>query len=473
MSEFTKAGLIVSSIVSISVIAYLPAVHNSFISDDFGLFPMIEALERDPLYILQATSELFRLMSYVYFWGCFMFFGLSPEPYYWAGIALHAIVSLLVYSLVLTITGRSLAAWAGAAFFAAYERHQEAVMWISAANELILALNCLLFLLIWERTSSTGMTRTKLLAALVVFLLALFSKEAAVVLAPMVIVSLVLRGYSPRGALLKSLPIWVVLAVFVTFWLLHAHQNFFVTEGYYAFTLNFIPVYTRSLVRLLSQAIPFAIAMFVIRHRHAQTVKTNETAHATSVSHLPWNSSVVFFVALLVLAIAPYSFLTYLDHIPSRHSYLPSVGLAGLVGILFAALYDRMASVRSKCICILSLSLIVTANVAYIWLKKEPQYRERAAPTRELIAILNGQEIRDTSRFPIYVSGFPLHPSVFSETVARFTPFNTNDVVFLDNWNNPADAAILRWDPASGRYIANWDTHGDAPKGGDSVVDRR
>lgn len=442
MGKFTKHALAVCSIAGSGIVAYLPAVDNSFISDDFGIFPILKALEQNPSYIFDATSELFRVMSYLYFWLCFTLFGLSPEPYYWAGIALHTLVSVLVYFLVLRVTGRSLAAWPAALFFAAYERHQEAVMWISAANEIILTVNCVLFLLLWERAiSGNDRTRAHAAAAFVVFALALFSKEAAVVLAPMATLVLLLHGYSPKETLEKSTPIFVMLAAFVVLWLSQADRNFFVTDGHYALGLHFFPVYGRALLRLISPAIPFLAALVLLRRRKAQ----------------PWNSSFVFFTGLLVLAIAPYCFLTYQDHLPSRHTYFPSVGLAGLIGILFAAVHERLTSSLSKRLCVAVLLALVIGNGGYIWLKKEPQYRERAAPTRELIRILNGIDVTGTKNLPIYICGFPLmRPWWFGEMVSRFTPLTPDAVVLLDNCVYPEGSAVLIWDSRKALYAANF-----------------
>ncbi len=86
----TSWGLLLAmmSIVALSVFAYIPAVDNFFISDDFTLLSYVKALDQSPLYILEAPSEFFRLVSYLYFWACFSVFGLNPQPYYWAGIAL-------------------------------------------------------------------------------------------------------------------------------------------------------------------------------------------------------------------------------------------------------------------------------------------------------------------------------------------------------------------------------------------------
>jgi hypothetical protein len=173
------------SIPLIGVVAYLPAIDNDFISDDFALLLFVEDLEQHPWAIWDSVSEFFRLVSYVYFWVTFKLFGLRPEPYYLASIALHTAASLLVFALVRAVTGRPLPAWVAAIFFVAYARHEEAVMWISANNETILTLNCLVFLLVWELHLSGKRPRLSYFAGLVAFVVALFSKETSVVLVPL------------------------------------------------------------------------------------------------------------------------------------------------------------------------------------------------------------------------------------------------------------------------------------------------
>ena len=369
-----------------------------------------------------------------------MLFGLNPEPYYWAGIALHGIVSILVYFLVFQLTKSSTAAWAAGIFFAAYERHHEAIMWISAANETILTLNCIVFLLLWKRAADSN-SRVCLVSAHLMFAAALFSKEAAVVLVPIAALQLLLAGYSFRAVLLKSIPLLLLLGTFTFVWLAAAQRNFFLTDGHYALGWHFVPVYARSLARLVTQMLPLIAAWIVTRR------------HAASADQLSMKPSAVFFAALLAVSIAPYAFLTYLDHIPSRNTYLPSVGLAGLMGILFASLYGRWR-IGFRRVCVLFLGAIVSANIAYIWLKKEPQFRERAAPTRELIQVLNGQDIRDNGRFPVRVCRFPLDAWTFTEAVTRFTPYKADEIVLTDNCDVDG-IAILEWDQSTGRYITN------------------
>jgi hypothetical protein len=439
MNIFRKNALAICSIAAVSVAAYLPAVDNSFISDDFGIFPLLDALQQNPSYIFEASSELFRVVSYVYFWGIFTVFGSSPEAYYWTGIALHALVSILVYFLVQRMHGSWLAAFAAGLFFAVYERHQEAVMWISAANETILALNCVLFLLLWERATSGEANRIASAGAMVVFALALFSKEAAVVLAPMAVLILVRHGYALKDVIDRSIPIAALAAAYGIAWMSQADRNFFLTDGHYAAGFHAVFVYGRALMRLLLPATPFLAAwLFLSRGK----------------TELRLNSALMFFAAFLALSIVPYSFLTYQDHIPSRHTYLPSIGLAAIIGIAFAGLHGRYISSPLKHVCMAVFAALLIGNGAYIWLKKEPQFRERAAPTRELFAFLNSAEANIGDRGPRYVCGFPLQsPWWFGDAVSRFTPFPRDEVILRQECAAAEGSPALIWDSSETRYI--------------------
>lgn len=319
-------------------------------------------------------------------------------------------------------------------------------MWISAANETILALNCLVFLLLWRRAANSK-GNMYLILAHVMFGVALFSKEAAVVLLPLAVLQLHLEGYAPRDVLRQSMILTLMLGLFGALWLVVARRNFFVTDGHYQLSWQFISVYTRSLVRLLAQILPLIAAWMTARYYQARR------GFAERSSASSWRPAAILFIALLILAIMPYSFLTYLNHIPSRNTYLPSIGLAGLIGIVFASLHGRMRTEGTRMLVVVSLVALVTANVTYIWLKKEPQYRERAAPTRELIETLNAQKF---SLLPIQVCQFPLDPWTFSEAVKRFTPFQTEDVILATACNTEG-VSVLRWEQSTNKYVTNVD----------------
>ena len=94
--------------------------------------------------------------------------------------------------------------------------------------------------------------------------------------------------------------------------------------------------------------------------------------------------------------------------------------------------------------------------IGWDWIKKEPQFIERAAPTRELIEILNDSNGEARRKIPITICRFPLDPWVGTEAIAGFTDFKRGDVVF----RNECESSITNtftWDETSMHYKAEPD----------------
>lgn len=79
-----------------------------------------------------------------------------------------------------------------------------------------------------------------------------------------------------------------------------------------------------------------------------------------------------------------YMFLTYQSRIPSRQTYLPSLGVALIVGAALAYLWKPLLESRRKFAAAIIL-VIVLHNVVYLWTKKRQEFLARAAPTEQLI----------------------------------------------------------------------------------------
>jgi hypothetical protein len=108
---------------------------------------------------------------------------------------------------------------------------------------------------------------------------------------------------------------------------------------------------------------------------------------------------IVLGLAWAAISLIPYSFLTYMPFVPSRHTYLPSVGLAMVVGAAFVVMAAR---VKHPLRVLMALALIVAGtNCSYIWTRKQRQFLERAAPTEELV------EFARKSYRPVFVHCFP------------------------------------------------------------------
>ncbi len=157
--------------------------------------------------------------------------GVNPFGYHLLNLLLHFAVSLILYNLARQLGLSWGAALIGAAVFAVHPLHTEAVTGIVGRAELVMALGVLLALLWYHRSGAPARLEVRyLLASLAAFLMALMSKEQAMVLPVLLLladlVALketkelrgwvgVIRGMLPRyGPYLLVLVTFLVLRVF-------------------------------------------------------------------------------------------------------------------------------------------------------------------------------------------------------------------------------------------------------------------
>lgn len=373
-----------------AVAAYAPALHIPLIADDFpniaqaitwGAPEGLRTILDDPQFRLRATS----------YWTMFALWQageLAPWIYHTASLVLHIFNAWLVFAIASTWERtRAAAPWA-ALFFAVHEGHQEAVMWFSAVNELLLCFFGLASLWCWLRR------REALSAGL--FALALLSKESAVVLLPLFFL------VTERARWKRLAPHAALVALAAASVLQSRANSFRFHDGSFSLSAPFWDTWPRSMARLLwFWGWPAAAAVWLARDHQLRTLAGRALA---------W----------MGIALLPYSFLTYTDRIPSRQTYLASAGLALLVGVAAARIPGRRLTAAV-------LAAILVSNIGYLWTKKRSQFLERAEPTAQLIAFA------EHTRGPIPVRCFPL-PRIVAE-----------EAVHLSTGRPPGS---LVWDPA-------------------------
>ncbi|MBI4875598.1 MAG: glycosyltransferase family 39 protein [Acidobacteria bacterium] len=379
-----KCLLILAGLGALAILPYLPGLALPFISDDYlqvhlareyGPVSGWSALAGDALYRARATSLVFTYWTE-------RAFGFSPFPFNLSSLFLHLLNTWLFYLLSRKLGLAPPASFFAAGFFAVHEGHQEAVLWYAAVHDLLVFLFVAATLLAWLRYCTT-LRRRDYALAFGCYVLALLSKESAVAVAPV----LVLLAPQPRRAWRAALPF--AAAAVVYFGLAWAgrgsHQHF--NDGTFSLLAPFWITLRNGIGRLLWIWGVLALA--------ALCFWRSEGAGRTLRIAAVW----------MVVFLLPYSFLTYMPRIPSRHTYLASAGLAWIVACAMMALWSRLKTVRWP--VYVAGALIVLHNCGWIWIRKQAQYRERAEPTEALVELARGSD-------PIRVECFP-----YGEGIAR------------------------------------------------------
>jgi hypothetical protein len=367
----------------LSILAYLPALSQPFVEDDYpnirlarayGPVSGWEEMARDSVQRVRATS-------FVLFHAIERAFGLWPPAFYAVSLLLHMLNCWLVYAVGRWRPIGYEAGFWGAAFFAVYEGHQEAVMWVSAVNELLLFLFGFLTLLCWLRFLESGRGRWRWLGlSLSCFLLTLLSKEAAVVFVPLLGLTLVFPARRWREAvyLLPHAALSAVCAVSI--FMTRSHSFRFQDQSF-VLSAPFWLTWTKSYSAMLwFWGLTALLALRYWRVREQRLV-----------------------VALVWMGIGfvPYMFVDYMHRIPSRQTYLSSAGLAWLMGAAILHLHARLRDTRPRLVAAVLLAMALH-NLVYLWTLKYVQFRERGAATERLAALAR------QTQGPIFIQCFPL-----------------------------------------------------------------
>jgi tetratricopeptide (TPR) repeat protein len=191
-----RAGvLLITALVACATLPYLNILFNGFVDDDDSqvvLNPYIRSLQylkeiftTNVWSFLGATaSNFYRPMMTLGYLVCYKLFGLQAYGFHLASLLLHVLIVCLVFVLTERLTGDRVWAFVAGALFALHPVHTEAVDWIAAVTDLEVTFFYLLtfgFFLAVARPGGGRSERT--LAAMVfAFILALLSKEQAMTL---------------------------------------------------------------------------------------------------------------------------------------------------------------------------------------------------------------------------------------------------------------------------------------------------
>jgi len=323
-------------------------------------------LLHDPLFRNRATS---LLLTYWTDW----LFPLSPLACGMSSILLHSVNALLVYGLgVARSIGWRLSALTAIAF-ALQERHHEAVVWYAAVPELLVFLFGLTTLLLWIRWLRAERPSIGLRTAMTIsFVLALLSKESAVAVIPLMILFGFLEKAQARRVLWGVLPLLIVGVAYVFSVFQGRDHNHHFYDGTFALQTGFLRTTLLSGARgLWVWGWVGLITLLILGIRK----------HSLIFAALLW-----MFISLL-----PYSFLTYMPTVPSRHHYLAAVGCSLIVAMAVLALSERSRQSHLIGWCFLAIGL---HHAGYLWTVKYHQFEKRTEPIEAFIHFLGSEPRR-------------------------------------------------------------------------------
>jgi hypothetical protein len=361
----------------------LPAISDTYLQVWLGRkylhFSTWPELAADALYRCRATSIwLTGLVDSL--------FGSEPLILKTQSILIHSLNVGLVASLGrFSFIGYRLSIPA-ALFWGFNERHHEAVMWYAALPEQLVFTFVILTFRFWLRWWESG-SAASYTASVACYLLALLSKESAVVACPLLALTLVFEPKRWRSALLPFSPFLLLSVLYFVANMAARDNHLHWNDGTFKIGWHFIPVVFNSTARLISLWGLLALAVLYYFRRMV-------------------NLRLAFAALLWIpIALGPYAFVAYQPRVPSRHVYLASLGVAFILALSVQPLLERrrlLAAVFVAYGCF---------NTGYIWFFKHQQFVDRANVTEFLIRDASSH-IGEHGVSPLRVSCFPLAPEI-------------------------------------------------------------
>jgi hypothetical protein len=378
---------------ALAIVTYLPALQLPFIDDDYGEIPMAARyFDTGWTPLWQNPNLRARTTNMVLDGALYRAFGFTPVPFYIVSIAVHALCVLLVYAFCVWagVVDETTAFWA-AGFFAVFEGHQEAVMWISARNESLVFLFGMSAWVCWVKYLR-GRSALWYGLAMVALVFAAASKESFVIFPVLMLLPAMWppEGTLRRRAVALTVPFFAIVFAYLAWtWLSRIAQPQY-SDNRFSIWAPWPLVILWSWWRLMFVWGLLAAAVIVWIGRPADRRRG------------------IIAVAWMLLAMVPYSFLTYMPQIASRHTYIASAGLALLTGAAAARLWEA----NHRVLLGIASVAVVAINLEIIWVKKMAQFRERAEP-----AVLLREAARDASG-PIAVHCIPFPDFMTEEVLA-------------------------------------------------------
>ena len=276
----------------------------------------------------------------------YTWYGLEPLPYHLLNVLLHLINTILVFKLTEQLSGKKTTALVVCILFAVHPMHVESVAWVSERKDVLYSMFYLWSLLIYLRYIVSGFKPKFYIGAILLFVLSLFSKSAAVTLPVLMIVIDIYKGRKiNKSVLLEKAPFIALSILFGILNLMSQHAvGAIIDLGSKYNYFNRVCIFTSSLsFYIISLFAPFhlsAIHVFPVVNHSALPVLFYVSL--LFVAMLIWflvrnnyyQKETLFGIAFFLVTISVMLQIVPVGYtfVAERYTYIPYIGLFYVAG---------------------------------------------------------------------------------------------------------------------------------------------
>ncbi len=396
---FKRRWFAPAALLSLCFLANFNILSNGFVSDDTWQVKSNHCFRNPSSHGVKFTehvwgfmgptylSNYYRPLMHVLNMGCYLLFGPQPWGFHLVSILLHAGCTVLVFYVGLELELSPPTSFLAAMLFAVHPVHTEAIAWVGANTELASALLVLTAFYLHLRGQKWW--------SILTFLLALFTRETAIVLLPMLVAGNLARGGKPVSAKVFDIsPFYLVpVAIYLPMRLyamggLVMYANQFATLPGSAFLYSDFYLIGNYLRYLVDPFPPnFYHEFFPVLAASDWRFQAGLTA-TLAVLALVWllwrrGSRLWFAVVWILVPLVPALFfhrVVSLNVFTERYLYLPSVGYCWLLAALLMHWERAGPELLRKLLrklhpAVVAGALLVTVGAAATW-RRNADYRD-------------------------------------------------------------------------------------------------
>ncbi len=367
---FSRPGILIRVVLYLTILTYLPAVLFDFAYDDVQLIllnPWMMSWKGVQMFFTRSfwafadfprPTDYYRPLVMTFLAAIRHVLGPAPAWFHLMVIGVHVAAVYLVYRVARELTGDATMAVIAAAIFGLHPTKIESVVWISGVSDSLCLVFFLASILMYLRWKTSGMRGHVPVSSLALLLLAVLSKEMAVVVPVLIAVyELLTRSGALRERIKSTARVvapYVAVVVAVLTIRVHAMRDFVGMPGYdfhygYSFytapqaviwylTKQLWPLPVSIQYRILAVTQPTFFQFMV--PLAALLLPAVALAHFLRRSPAGW-----FLFAWFVLTLAPVLVFGSLLQLHDRHMYAPSVATSiALAHLIVTFVRDRTHS---------------------------------------------------------------------------------------------------------------------------------